>query len=243
MIAAIVGRLAEPDRVSALLSEAPPAARALFEDLRHARARGHDLDITWSVADWNWRWHPETATDGPWWLVARGLAMSTDGRYGLVIPAEVERAVRGRVFRDWPVDKPPVHTLPLPEARHPLELVATVTSLLQAWTAEPVAALQQGGPSSSTADAPRRRPVRGPARARNVRKISDIEVWPSHLPGRTSDRVTGRCGIRVRAPRCWRGYSSNRCGSGRLGEAPPLTLEVERSASSSGRSTTAPVIC
>ncbi len=146
IIGAILGRMADPVRVAALLEQAPGQARSSFDRIRkpggHREAgwlpgyRGSDM----------WRWHPHRAEDGPWWLVGHGLALPREqGGSELVVPAEVELALRGRLFPDWEPSEPVVPTTALAEGKHPLELVAGLSSLLQELRASPAPTLQQGG--------------------------------------------------------------------------------------------------
>ncbi len=140
LVAAIVVRMSDPAVAGQLVSQAPPQARVAFDRLRGRGGQASARD------DWSWRWHPERAEDGPWWLVGHGLALPLQPDQGqLVIPAEVEHALRGRLFTRWEPVGPAVSTTALPEVRHPLELVAAVTSMLQDLRAEPAPALQQGG--------------------------------------------------------------------------------------------------
>ena len=146
LLAAMVARMSDPDRVRSSLSQAPQQARTAFDRVRSWGGYASMGALVGPRDDWSWRWHPDRAPDGLWWLVGHGLALPLQPDHGqLAIPAEVEHALRGRLFTSWDPVGPAFATAPLPEARHPLELVAAVTSMLQDLRAEPVPALQQGG--------------------------------------------------------------------------------------------------
>ncbi len=146
LVAAIVARMADPAVVGSVVGQAPPQAKAAFALLRGRGGHVSTAALAGPREDWTWRWHPHLATDGPWWLVGHGLALPLQPDQGqLVIPAEVEHALRGRLFSNWDPHGPIPDTGVMPESRHPLELVAAVTSMLQDLSAEPAPALQQGG--------------------------------------------------------------------------------------------------
>ncbi|MHB1500510.1 MAG: helicase-associated domain-containing protein [Candidatus Dormibacteria bacterium] len=144
VVKALVLGMSDSARVRALLEQAPTLARSSFDLIRNYHGYS---DSSWSNGQsWAWRWHPDQATDGPWWLVGHGLALPREkGASELVVPAEVELALRGRLVPDWELSAPTVPTAPLSEGRHPLELVASLSSLLQELRGAPVPALQQGG--------------------------------------------------------------------------------------------------
>ncbi|MHB1525493.1 MAG: helicase-associated domain-containing protein [Candidatus Dormibacteria bacterium] len=146
LVAAIVVRMSDPAVVGSLVGQAPQQARVAFDRLRSRGGQASTAGLSGARDDWSWRWHPERAEDGPWWLVGHGLALPLQPDQGqLAIPAEVEHALRGRLFTRWDPVGPALSTTSLPAVRHPLELVAAVTSLLQDLRAEPASALQQGG--------------------------------------------------------------------------------------------------
>lgn len=146
LVAAVVARMADPAVVRSLVDQAPAQARAAFQLLRGRGGHVSTAALAGPREDWSWRWRPHLATDGPWWLVSHGLALPLQPDQGqLVIPAEVEHALRGRLFGSWDERGPILVTGELPEPRHPLELVAAITSMLQDLSAEPAPALQQGG--------------------------------------------------------------------------------------------------
>lgn len=146
MISAILQRMGDPVAVAGLLAKAPSLARSSFEKMRKSGGRA---DSGWHLGQGGsdlWHWHPDRATDGAWWLVGHGLALPREpGSWRLVVPAEVELAVRGRIFPTWDPDQPAVPTTPLAEGKHPLELVALLSAMLQEFRAAPAPALQQGG--------------------------------------------------------------------------------------------------
>ena len=140
-------RLGDQAVVRALLGSAPPAAARAFAELRRGNGSADLGEISDSPRDWSWRWQPELARDGPWWLARRGLALPTDpGRMRLAIPAETELALRGRLFPSWSPVEPELSLRPLREPRHPLELVTAMAALLRLWRREPPPAIQSGGP-------------------------------------------------------------------------------------------------
>ena len=144
IVKAIVLQMSDPARVRALLEDAPPQARSIFDRIR--KLRGHSGWSDGPGDPWSWRWHPDRATDGHWWLVGHGLALPQGHGSGqVVVPAEVELAVRGRLFPVWEVSAPAAPTAPLAEGRHPMELVAALSSILLELRAAPAPALQQGG--------------------------------------------------------------------------------------------------
>ena len=145
--AAIAAALSRAGRVAEILETAPPAAAAAFQRLRRRGGTASLGDLSSDPLDYSRRWNPASASDGPWWLAMVGLALP-DGsdRLYFEVPAEVELAIRGRLFPEWKPDPPELRPLPLAEPRHPLELVAEVGVLLQAWRSDPPAAIQQGGP-------------------------------------------------------------------------------------------------
>jgi len=146
LIGLIAARMADPAVVNSLLGQAPPQARAAFDLLRGRGGHVSTAALAGAREDWSWRWHPHLATEGPWWLVGHGLALPLQPDQGqLVIPAEVEHAIRGRLFTRWEPMGPTPATRELPEPRHPLELVASLTSMLHDLHADPAPALQQGG--------------------------------------------------------------------------------------------------
>ncbi len=146
IVKAIVLQMSDSARVRGLLEQAPPQARSIFDRIRNLRGYSSS---TWSGGQgdpWGWRWHPDQATDGQWWLVGHGLALPREhGANDVVVPAEVELAVRGRLVPVWELSTPAAPTSPLSEGRHPLELVAALSSMLQELRGAPVPALQQGG--------------------------------------------------------------------------------------------------
>lgn len=147
LVAAIVARMGNPAWAAATLAKAPPLARATFDGIRGGEARAASGFGAGRLEMDSWRWHPHRAEDGPWWLVGHGLALPNQpGSWRLIIPAEVELAVRGRLFPNWEPDEPEIATTPIVAGgRHPLELVATLSSMLQELRAAPQPALQQGG--------------------------------------------------------------------------------------------------
>lgn len=146
---AVAAHLGDGDTTAAILRSAPPAARADLETLRRAGGAGvaHRLGGAWQ-RHYSWsssRWH-RGAQDGPEWLFAHGLVLPEDQTLVSVsVPAEVERALRGRVFARWDVEAPALEPAPLREERHPAELVIALDTLLGAWRHAPPPALKEGG--------------------------------------------------------------------------------------------------
>lgn len=142
--------LGDREAIRAVLSTAPPAARADLDALRRAggSSRGVRLGGRWRppYSSWAMSWDPRGAEDGVGWLVEHGIALPEDEpRSTVAVPAEVERALRGRVFAAWDVSGPALEPARLHEERHPIELITAMDTLLEAWRHAPPSALKEGG--------------------------------------------------------------------------------------------------
>jgi hypothetical protein len=135
--------------VRSLVDEAPPKARLVLDALR---ANGGSL--SWSdlaeqvpgvlVERGMWYSRREEDRRGVSWLRARGLVLAADWEYSLTVPAEVEVALRERLFSTWDPEPPPLELSRLASDRHPVDLVIEVEALLDLWRREPAMLLQSG---------------------------------------------------------------------------------------------------
>lgn len=148
VIALLSNLLGRSREIRGLVGAAPGPAGAALAELR--AGGGTTLALHHSKhwrrgqgwGSWQWRAEEDTPAD---WLLSRGLVLPTDRGYStLEVPAEVELALRGRLFPEWEPQPPPIAARPLSEERHPVELVSEVGALLQAW-GEGVPALSAGG--------------------------------------------------------------------------------------------------
>lgn len=147
----LLGRLlSRPGLVRAVVEAAPPPMRDALRDLRAAGGRssafaGKD-GRGWYYGARQWRWDARARETPEGWLASRGLVLPAERDYGVFeVPAEVELALRGRLFADWQPEPPPLRAQALKEDRHPLEVVSAVGVVLEAWR-EGVPALVAGGP-------------------------------------------------------------------------------------------------
>ena len=148
LIDAVGGRLRDRETVAAVLRGAPAAARTELERLRRAGGSSRDarLGDAWRYPYVWWPDRERHGGDGPSWLLAHGIVLPEDAvRSSLAVPSEVERGLRGRVFARWEVAAPPLELGPLREEKHPVELVAALDSLVEAWRHSPPPALKEGG--------------------------------------------------------------------------------------------------
>ncbi|MDE3103352.1 MAG: hypothetical protein KGJ98_14095, partial [Chloroflexota bacterium] len=152
LVDVLQARLADPDRIRALVGSAPPSARAALESLRRAggTTRGHTAGRPWSEHVYSF-WTTYGYSSGPrddaiTWLTDRGLVLPEDiERSVAAIPAEVERALRGRIFVRWETTPPALKLAPREERTHPADLLAAVETVLEVWRHAPPAALKDGG--------------------------------------------------------------------------------------------------
>lgn len=155
--AEIAAVLADPDRVDALLAEAPPRSQALFELIRGEGAMTrHELmtggHVRWSDPPWGERRKIVTPLD---WLESRALVIydaETHYTGTVLVPAEVELALRGgRIFAAWPPASPPPLALPAAKAPahagggDPTKILVEMGAVLEEWAATRPTALQRGG--------------------------------------------------------------------------------------------------
>ncbi len=152
LVDVLQAQLADPERIRALAGSAPPSARAALESLRRAggTTRGHTAGRPWSEHPYS-LWTTYGYSAGPrdeaiTWLIDRGLVLPEDvERSVAAIPAEVERALRGRIFARWETTPPALKLAPLQEKTHPADLLAAVETVLETWRHAPPAALKDGG--------------------------------------------------------------------------------------------------
>ncbi|HEU5003182.1 MAG TPA: helicase-associated domain-containing protein [Actinomycetota bacterium] len=156
MVAQLSGALSQPHLVQGLLAGAPPKALHLFHHIQDegGAVSRHELMVTgyvrWSDPPWTERRQVQTALD---WLESRCLLVLDANRSytgSMVIPAEVELALKGgKPFPPWPCATPPPLAVPglaAPgRAGDPSKVLAEMESLLQVWAENPPAALQKGG--------------------------------------------------------------------------------------------------
>ncbi|HEY7199361.1 MAG TPA: helicase-associated domain-containing protein, partial [Candidatus Dormibacteraeota bacterium] len=151
LIERVAERLSDDDLVRALVAEAPPRAAEILDVLRQGGGVLSWTELAREVPDifsdrvptslfGN---RPDTS-DGVGWLRVRGLVMSLDWDQRLAVPAEMELALRGRVFPTWEPDPPALDLVRMESDRHPVELVTEVTGLLDLWRRTPVTLLQSG---------------------------------------------------------------------------------------------------
>jgi hypothetical protein len=148
MIDLIAARLRDADAVRQLVDEAPPRAARVLEALRALGGTSHWTLLAQEVPFI----HTERALgttvlrpaeDGLGWLRCRALVLWLELERRLTIPAEVELALRGRLFPTWQPEPPALDLAPPAFDRHPAELVIEVTGMLEHWR-EPVALIQSG---------------------------------------------------------------------------------------------------
>ena len=144
LVAAIVAALSSPERVTALVAGGPDGTEAMARRM----ARAH-LELRLGYDSYQ-----ASQSDGTpqGWLLRRGLLVST--AWGsATMPAEVALALRGgRLFESFVVTGPVVATAQV-DASHvdrrasetALGLVADMTTVLDAWGADPAKVLQAGG--------------------------------------------------------------------------------------------------
>jgi Helicase conserved C-terminal domain len=149
LMAAIAGHLGDHDVVRELVAGAPPTAARILAALRAGRGGLAWHELASEVPDVHherglWYQPLRPGLDGIAWLRARALVAWIEWDRRLVIPAEVELALRGRVFPSWEPEPPPLELVPLESQRHPADLVIDVDGLLDLWRREPASLLQSG---------------------------------------------------------------------------------------------------
>jgi len=150
LAALVVRHLRDASRVRELVAGAPETASLVLQALRSAGGRqhwyelAHDVPGIYAERGGIWGVPVRPADDGIGWLRARALVVCIDWSRQLLVPAEVELALRGRLFASWEPEPPALEFAPLEPDRHPAELVIEVGGLLDLWR-EPVTLLQSGG--------------------------------------------------------------------------------------------------
>ena len=144
-LAALARHLGDPAVLSALLEQAPPAARALLSELDAGGGVGAvgraDREVSAATAS------------GPLeWLLARGVLIALDTERA-VLPAEVAVALRGGVLHPSPELTPPEMTIrqvgldsaDRAAAGQAMTVVRQIEDLLDEWALDPPVALRTGG--------------------------------------------------------------------------------------------------
>jgi Helicase conserved C-terminal domain len=148
LVGRVARRLSDEALVRDLVAGAPPRAVQVLEALRRGGGAQSWSDLARQVpeifADRGSLYLGRPAADGIPWLRARGLVLGVEWDQRLVVPAEVELALRGRVFASWEPEPPALELVPLEPDRHPGELVIEVAGLLDLWARTPVTLLQSG---------------------------------------------------------------------------------------------------
>ncbi|HUY97838.1 MAG TPA: helicase-associated domain-containing protein [Verrucomicrobiae bacterium] len=155
VVAAVLGALRRPELVRRVVASAPPRAAAALGAVRRETSRlGSGQATVEQLAQqvpggvgswWTWQHHPGDRSDGLAWLLSRMLVVEMFDRVRtLTVPAEVEWALRGRVFASWESAPPELELTPLTGERHPAELLAELDGLLDRWEGVPPS-LTQGG--------------------------------------------------------------------------------------------------
>ncbi|HSR24386.1 MAG TPA: hypothetical protein VLW53_12600, partial [Candidatus Eisenbacteria bacterium] len=148
LIERVVERMGDQAFVREVVAGAPPRAALILQVLRRGGGGRSWTDLAREVpgifADRGSMYSLRPATDGIPWLRLRALVLGIDWDQRLVVPAEVELAVRGTVFSTWEPAPPPVEQVAMQSDRHPVELVSEVGGLLDLWGRAPVDLLQSG---------------------------------------------------------------------------------------------------
>ncbi|HYW24796.1 MAG TPA: helicase-associated domain-containing protein, partial [Terriglobales bacterium] len=148
LVALIADHLRDGAVVRGLAEEAPETAAKVLRALRDAGGGRHWYELIYEVPGVSaerslWYGALRPAPDGIGWLRARALAVCVNWSHTVHVPAEVELALRGRLFASWEPEAPPLELAALEPDRHPAELVMEVDGLLDRWR-EPVTLLQSG---------------------------------------------------------------------------------------------------
>lgn len=149
LMAAIAGHVSDHAVVRELVAGAPPKAQRILGALRAGRGGLAWPQLAAEVPDVHqerglWYQPLRPALDGIAWLRARALVAWIEWDRRLLVPSEVELALRGRVFPSWEPEPPPLELVPLESHRHPADLVIDVEALLDLWRREPAVLLQSG---------------------------------------------------------------------------------------------------
>ncbi|HEV2953126.1 MAG TPA: helicase-associated domain-containing protein, partial [Candidatus Dormibacteraeota bacterium] len=155
LIVAIEQFLADPHLVRELIATAPPASAALLQQIRGQGAisvyeltPGQSGQSSALLAEWRaWSYQRFAGTPGPLvWLLERGMLL-TGASYSaeIVVPAEVEFALRGRVFSSWQTTEPELELVAGGQGRPAIQLLSDLDGLLESVRVRPPTELQKGG--------------------------------------------------------------------------------------------------
>ena len=151
----LAAHLSNPDVARSLVADAPARATRILEVIRALGCVVEEQQLReaigaetlyHSLRSWS---RPDAPTDGIEWLTERGLicVFSRPGSYGPVyaITAEVERALRGRLFDSWPLEERPIPSKAAHPGRGPEEILSEMEALLSRWAVQPPRAVLKGG--------------------------------------------------------------------------------------------------
>jgi Helicase conserved C-terminal domain len=148
LIERVVERMGDESFVREMVAGAPHRAALILEALRSGGGSRSWTDLAREVptifTDRGSMYSLRPAADGIPWLRLRALVLGIEWDQRLVVPAEVELALRGTVFPTWEPAPPPLELAALESDRHPVELVSEVAWLLDLWGRAPVSLLQSG---------------------------------------------------------------------------------------------------
>jgi hypothetical protein len=140
LVDAIAGRLSDPAFVLALLRRAPAESRHALDVIREsggeARIHGLAAELGPSVHKFRYGYQRRGATDesGLVWLWIHGLVFRDGWEAGVVVPAPVEIAIRGRAFAAWETAPPEPELVPVAFDRGPLTIVEEMSRLARVLT-------------------------------------------------------------------------------------------------------------
>ena len=141
---AVATLVADRERLSALLSQAPEGALQALDLLVWGPPSGR-VDNAERAVD------PASARTPIEWLLAHGLLVPT-GPDAVVLPREIALALRGALYRETPLAPPPAATLThrpadvdRTAAGQAFAFVRLVEALLEAWGMDPPPVLRAGG--------------------------------------------------------------------------------------------------
>jgi hypothetical protein len=149
LVTAVVRWFGDRGNVLGLLDQAPPHVHEILEAVRAAggEASLHDLRDefgtgAWEIANVDGR---GSRARGPLtWLWSRGLVFHDAWQQSVVIPADVEKAIRGRIFETWEPEAPALETAELTLDRTPLAILEEVRTLLWLLVPADLALLKSG---------------------------------------------------------------------------------------------------
>jgi Helicase conserved C-terminal domain len=87
---------------------------------------------------------PERPQNAVQWLWSTGLVCVQVWQRLVMVPAEIELALRGRAYAMWEVDPPPLRPVPVMSTREPLHVVGEMAAALQHWAGADVPLLKSG---------------------------------------------------------------------------------------------------